>query len=163
MSKYLSPLLVAALLTLAGSASAEISSSPGTNCVAADGTTPVPAMYWDGEIGNPSTTATLWVNCPVITNASAPVITRAQLTFLDRNNTQNASCTFNSQWVDSGGVVWFYQSAPMSSSGFASGPQTPPFTTPNFGAWGQNSQFQCSIPPKTSNGVSTIFRYEYWR
>ena len=163
MTKFSSSLLMAALLTLAGSASAEIVSSPGSNCVAADGSVALPTVYWDGEIANPSTTNTLWVNCPVITDGGAPVATRAQVVYLDRNTTQNASCTLNSQFIDAAGTVFFFQSAAMTTVGFSSGPQTPAFVTPNFGALGQNMQFQCSIPPKTSNGTSSIFRYEIRR
>jgi hypothetical protein len=155
-------LVIAASMAMATPALAEQISYPGGNCAVAHNSPASAAPTWDGSFGTDSTTATLNAYCPVETRSSAPGTSGAQVTLLDRSSTAQACCTLTSQWVDAAGDVYFFASAPMCSTGFSSGPQNVS-TAVSFGALGQNMQFQCTVPARTANGRSAVFRYQVSR
>lgn len=158
--------LVSGILLLAGGASAETVSWPGGNChavqdpIGVNGSTGV--YFWAGDFGTRSTTTTLYAYCPVETSSAAPVVKSVKVAFVDLNPNENASCRFNTQWFNSSGTMIWFQTAAMVSSG------SPPYpeektATANFGALGQNANFNCQIPKAVGNKSSTLFRYEITR
>lgn len=159
MQKLKTAFLTFPLIASAAAVSAETASSPATMCRVQEGTG---AVYWDGRTVNQSTTNLLHLNCPLITSGVAPVVRTAKAVFIDVNRNQDASCRVTSQWILNTGEVRWWQSAEMRSSGYAPGTQTRTASV-NFGALGENLNFQCSVPPKTSDGHSAVLRYEITR
>jgi hypothetical protein len=153
-------ILLAALSLFAVDAAAYDVSYPGGNCKAADGNPGQPTVYWDGEIANLSTTQSASVYCPIVADTLLPTLKSAYIKLTDRNNVGNTSCKLNSQTMDSAGNVFFFASADMLSSTTLSSGLLTSQTVPWSGfVQYSNHGLQCTIPPKTSLGTSSLFSY----
>jgi hypothetical protein len=170
MFKYTASILTGLTLLAANASAAdfEVASYPGGNCVAAD-QSPAPAtVYWDGEIANPSTTSPSSVYCPIptIVTSGVPQVKEIQLRMTDRNSAvgKDTVCKGNTQIMDANGVVIFWLSPDIKGNmTYAPGLMTSARVPWGPLVIGYNSGFQCSVPPKTNLGTSSIFSYDVIR
>jgi hypothetical protein len=116
-------------------------------------------IYWQGGIGNDSTTQDLRVLCPVVRMAGLTTTGDALVNAIDRNRNAGIQCSFYDQRAY--GHAWTWSGWKTSTGSGNSN-----YVTFKFGpynsqdSWGGFHHFHCIIPPKDSQyGASTIGSY----
>lgn len=152
-------------LLLSGSAHAESLLHPASFCGVSSGDA---GFYYDGSVVNRSTSSKLELVCPISARSDLPLIKSGAVRVVDRNCNANADvvCTLTAQWIDNAGVVRWWQTADMRTSGCSAFPRA--LTVPaNFGNGSENLVMRCTLPAAYVVGgetrVSLVSNYQISR
>jgi len=132
---------------------------PGAMCVRFSGAIGDNTTLSFSAIGNPSTTATLRVDCPVINDEDGDGTLQAWFRAIDQSYTADVSCSVNSFYRSgSSWLGWWTPSRPTAGAGT----HVQHISFPED--LGANSvshyYFSCRIPPRYSGHISYITSYK---
>ena len=123
------------------------------------GTSGTVVLYWQGGIGNDSTTQSLYLLCPVVRMAGLTTTGDALVNVIDRSQSAGIQCSFYDQKAYGHDWTWSGWDTTVGSGAnnyrtFSFGPYN------SKDSWGGFHHFYCIIPPKDpSYGVSIIGSY----
>lgn len=115
-------------------------------------------QYTNYGFVNNGTTATITAECPfsaTVTSACVPTLEVVGALVYDRNGSKNVTCTVK-YMKQNGDII---QNISQSSSGNSLSSQLFIFNV-NQPAGGPRLHMTCSVPPKTSSGLSAITYYQ---
>lgn len=154
-------LLVALFMVMAGALPALASwwkIYPGSMGVRYAGTsTPT---YNHSAIGNPSTSTSLYLDLPVISDQSVSAIDLSFVRVIDQHPSSNISCQMCSVYRSRSQCIWYGWFSPTRySSGSGCGEQ---MLSPGGVRANDHSHYylSCEIPPKYNNDISYIISYK---
>ena len=101
---------------------------------------------------NPSSSAIMYVDCPIVKNALTNTVDMSLAYVVDQNPSKNVSCTLVASRRESAGFV-ANMAATKSSSGSSGGAQllqTGALTGPGSGTSYINWYISCAVPPSSS-------------
>lgn len=125
---------------------------PGSTCVKTSGPSPA---YGMSTMGNPSSSARMYVDCPMVKNSSSS-IKSGWMRVMDRHPSQAIDCTLMSAYA-SGNTVYYYSTSDASAGSAASWQKL------TFGSLAEYDEgyyyYSCSLPPTYNSIMSGIGTY----
>ncbi len=150
--------LVSILVLMGYSATAgDAKTYPGSMGVRYSGPAPV---YDHSAIGNPSATAWMYVDLPVLNESNTESIKSSNVRVLDRSYGLDVRCSVNTAyWNSSTGSFYGWWGANKNSSGSGNALQTLNTGAVGGTTFASHSYFSCAIPQTYSGNRSYIVSY----
>jgi hypothetical protein len=128
---------------------------PGVGCLPDPGTTGTP-FFFNGTIGNLSTTAKLNVHCPLVRDGND--IQQGKLRAFDRNPNSGADVICTVIWEDYSinTTIYLADSEPISTVDSGNGIMERNFGSVNLGPSSGSYYAACSIPPMTGSASHIV-------
>ncbi len=154
-------LLVALFMVMTGALPALASGGkiyPGSMGVRSAGTSTPKISY--SAIGNPSTSTSLYLDLPVISDQSVGGIDLSFVRVIDQHPSSNISAQLCGVYRSSSQCIWYISFSPISYSS-GSGCKEQVLSPGGISANNRSHYyFSCKVPPKYNNDISYIISYE---